>query len=154
MFLPKQKRFCDIYIRLTREGVKGVGEKAAREAGYSEHSAKEMVCYLMKQPKIKAYIKKHSVSEEQAKEKAFVYTMSDSFKVLNEIQTLAREKKQRMVLRRGTVVQEFDDADLSNMNRAEELKGKMAGLYKHDEEQAKPTTIMNIIRHPSRLKGD
>ena len=43
-----------------------------------------------------------------------------------------------------------DDKDLTNFIKAEELKGKLAGLYKQEEEEKKPMTIMNIIRYDDR----
>ena len=55
----KQKLFCDLYL-LTMNGT-----RAAKQAGYSENSAREIATENLAKPAIKAYLKKRRKEKEE-----------------------------------------------------------------------------------------
>ena len=111
---PKQEKFCKEYVVLMN------ATKAALNAGYSERSAYSIGCENLKKPEIKERIAElRKEIEEQ-----FYYSRTMSFKKLEEAQKKALTKT--AYTKDGD---EYDAPDLSAFIKAEELKGKMCGLY-------------------------
>lgn len=111
---PKQEKFCNEYVVLMN------ATKAALNAGYSERSAYSIGCENLKKPEIKERIAEiRKEIEEQ-----FYYSRTMSFKKLEEAQQKALTKT--AYTKDGD---EYDAPDLSAFIKAEELKGKMCGLY-------------------------
>ncbi len=120
---PKQEKFC-------REVVKGKDYSAAYQAVYNTKRMKdktvwEEACRLAKNPKVAARIEELKGKIEEK----LVYSALESFKNLEKIQELALARK-KLVLAKG----KLNDPDLTNALKAEELKGKLAGLYVEKKE--------------------
>jgi phage terminase small subunit len=111
---PKQEKFCQEYVVLMN------ATKAALNAGYSKDSAYSIGSENLKKPEIKARIAElRKEIEEQ-----FYYSRTMSFKKLEEAQQKALSKT--LYTKDGD---EYDAPDLAAFIKAEELKGKMCGLY-------------------------
>ena len=125
----KQRAFCQLVAK---------GEapyKACILAGYSEKYAKTDSHKLLEK-----YEKEIAELKEQAKEvieEEFNYTVRDSFNNLCKAQEIA--------------LNSYDKNGNPNINayiKAEELKGKMFGVYEKDNEQRATSYEININRKP------
>lgn len=96
--------------------------RACINAGYSPKYAKTN-SHIMRE-KYENEIEAFKPIAKQAIEEEFKYSIKESFEKLNEIQELAM-----MPNNKG------DYTNLSPAVKAEELKGKLAGIYKEDNEQ-------------------
>jgi phage terminase small subunit len=109
MLTPKQEKFCQCII-------KGMNQTDAYREAYNTKNAKDETLWsnasrLMNDSKVAARL------EELKKgiEKELIYSALESFNKLKEIQELALGNQLK--------------PDLTNALKAEELKGKLAGLY-------------------------
>ncbi len=128
---PKQKKFCEEYVILMN------GTKAAINAGYSKDTAYSIACENLKKPEIKARIAElRKEIEEQ-----FYYSRTMSFKKLEEVQ----EKAMNRVCY-SKLGNEYDNPDLQAFLKAEELKGKMCGLYEPEIQQQVNINCMGSIK--------
>ena len=114
----KQKRFCFEYA-LNPNAI-----QAAIKAGYSKQHAESKSYLFLKNPKIQEYIKE-LISDE---ERYFLYSRAMSFRNLEEVQKLALNRKTIKIGKDGEIL-EFPNPDLASFLKAEELKGKLNGLY-------------------------
>ena len=116
MLNEKQKQFCEEYI------IDLNGTQAAIRAGYSEKYAKTNSHKLLEKNEKEIEALKPIVQETLEKE--FTYSVKESFNKLNEIQELAMLPN--------------ENGNYSNLGvaaKAEELKGKMYGVYEADNKQ-------------------
>lgn len=127
--MPKKKKpekKEDRKQKFIEECAKGVTPyRAALNAGYSEKTAKVKSCKMVRQRLEKIEELKPIV--QQAIQEQFKYTVQESFNKLNEIQELALLKDEK--------------GNYTNLNaaiKAEELKGKMYGVYEADNSQRAP----------------
>ena len=109
MLTPKQEKFCQ-YI------VEGLSQVDAYKKAFEIKTAKANSVYTMASRLLKN-VKIESRLEELKKgvEKELAYSAIESFKRLKEIQSMALSNQLR--------------PDLTNAIKAEELCGKLAGLY-------------------------
>ena len=114
----RQKRFCVAYALNPNATL------AAISAGYPKEYARAKSYLFLKNPKIQKYIKE-LISDE---EKYFFYSRVMSFKNLEEAQRLALERKIVKIGKDGQIL-EFPNPELASFLKAEELKGKLQGLY-------------------------
>lgn len=131
----KQEKFCREYVLCCN------GTKAAEKAGYSKDTAYSIACENLKKPEIKARIAELRKSEEDE----FYYSRSMSFKKLEEAQKVALERTLTKVTKEGEVL-EIDAPDLPSFLKAEELKGKMSGLYEAETKQEININCMGNIK--------
>lgn len=132
---PKQRKFCELVAK---------GEapyKACILAGYSEKYANSFSHKLLGK-----YEKEIAELKEQAKEvieEEFSYTVRDSFNNLCKAQEIA--------------LNSYDKNGNPNINayiKAEELKGKMFGVYEKDNEQRATSYEISINREPVDVKKE
>ena len=112
----RQRKFCE-YVA---QGLNAY--RAAIEAGYSEKYAKTNSHKLLEKNEKEIEALKPIVQETLEKE--FTYSVKESFNKLNEIQELAMLPN--------------ENGNYSNLGvaaKAEELKGKMYGVYEADNKQ-------------------
>lgn len=128
---PKQEKFCKEYV-LTNNGT-----KAALNAGYSRDTAYSIACENLKKPEIKARI----AELRKAEENEFYYSRAMSFKKLEEAQATALE---RIAYTKDG--DSYDNPDLHAFIKAEELKGKMAGLYEPEIRQDITINTMGSVK--------
>lgn len=128
---PKQKKFCKEYV------ISLNGTQAAIKAGYSKDTAYSIACENLKKPEIKARI----AELRKAEEEQFYYSRSMSFKKLEEAQKLALAKV--AYTKEGDA---YDNPDISGFLKAEELKGKMSGLYEPETKQEININLMGNIK--------
>lgn len=114
----KQKRFCFEYA------LNPNATQAAIKAGYPKQYAQSKSYLFLKNPKIQEYIKSLIADEE----KYFSYSRVMSFKNLEEAQRIALNRKTIKIGKDGEIL-EFPNPDLASFLKAEELKGKLQGLY-------------------------
>lgn len=126
----KQKKFCREYVLSLN------ATQAAIKAGYKESSAYSIGSENLTKPEIKEYIAKLRKTEEEN----FYYSRSMSFKKLEEVQKMALEHLFIKVTNDGETI-EIPQPDLKNFLKAEELKGKLNGLY---VEKTETKTDFNI----------
>ena len=139
----KQKMLCELYLRYN-----GDLHSIYKMAGYASVSSAKTA---LKGVKASAYLKELEEVRAEILQKELRYSAVESFNNLQKAQDLALTKQKLIVSKTGLYKQ--DDKDLTNFIKAEELKGKLAGLYKQEEEEKKPMTIMNIIRYDDRKDG-
>lgn len=119
----RPQKFC----KLAAQGLPAY--QAAIKAGYSEKYAKNYSHQLLEKYGNKIEMLKPKVQE--ILEQKFKYDVEASFKKLNEIQELALLQNK--------------DGDYSNLTaaiKAEELKGKMYGVYEADNRQKSVVPII------------
>ena len=112
----RQRKFCE-YVA---QGLNAY--RAAIKAGYSEKYAKTDAHKLLE--KNEKEIKALKPIVQETLEKEFTYSVKESFNKLNEIQELAMLPN--------------ENGNYSNLGvaaKAEELKGKMYGVYEADNKQ-------------------
>lgn len=126
----KQKKFCKEYVLSLN------ATQAAIKAGYKESSAYSIGSENLTKPEIKEYIAKLRKTEEEN----FYYSRSMSFKKLEEVQKMALDHLFIKVTNDGETI-EIPQPDLKNFLKAEELKGKLNGLY---VEKTETKTDFNI----------
>jgi phage terminase small subunit len=126
----KQKKFCKEYVLSLN------ATQAAIKAGYKESSAYSIGSENLTKPEIKEYIAKLRKTEEEN----FYYSRSMSFKKLEEAQKLAVCRVFVKVTKDGEVI-ETPAPDTHAFLKAEELKGKLNGLY---VEKTETKTDFNI----------
>lgn len=126
----KQKKFCKEYVLSLN------ATQAAIKAGYKESSAYSIGSENLTKPEIKEYIAKLRKTEEEN----FYYSRSMSFKKLEEAQKLALCRVFVKVTKDGEVI-ETPAPDTHAFLKAEELKGKLNGLY---VEKTETKTDFNI----------
>lgn len=114
----KQKRFCFEYA------LNPNAKQAAIKAGYPMRYAQAKSYLFLKNPKIQEYIKE-LISDE---ERFFLYSRAMSFRNLEEVQKLALNRKTIKIGNDGEIL-EFSNPDLASFLKAEELKGRLNGLY-------------------------
>ena len=131
----KQEKFCREYVLCCN------GTKAAEKAGYSKDTAYSIACENLKKPEIKARIAELRKSEEED----FYYSRSMSFKKLEEAQQMALDNVFVKVTKDGETI-EIPKPDLSTFLKAEELKGKMSGLYEAETKQEININCMGNIK--------
>ena len=114
--LNRKRKFCE----LVAQGLNPY--RAAIEAGYSEKYAKTDSHKLLE--KYKKEIEALNPIVQKKKKKEFTYSVKESFNKLCEIQELAMLQN--------------ENGNYSNLGvaaKAEELKGKMYGVYEADNKQ-------------------
>ena len=105
---PKQKAFADYYIET------GNATEAARKAGYSEKSSRQVGSENLSKPYIKAYIDER-LKEMEAKR------IASGEEVLQYLTSVMR----------GEIRDQFElDPSLQDRTKAAELLGKRHGLFK------------------------
>lgn len=119
---PKREKFC-------LQIVKGLSLSDAYRKSYDTKRMKDETINneaskLMQNPAITA-----RVNELRGKiEEKLAYSALESFKNLEKAQSIALELV-KMVYHNGSRVSEDSTPDLSSFIKAEELKGKLSGLY-------------------------
>ena len=131
----KQEKFCREYVLCCN------GTKAAEKAGYSKDTAYSIACENLKKPEIKERIAELRKSEEDD----FYYSRSMSFKKLEEAQQMALDNVFVKVTKDGETI-EIPKPDLSTFLKAEELKGKMSGLYEPEIRQEININSMGTVK--------
>lgn len=131
----KQEKFCQQYVLCCN------GTKAALSAGYSKDTAYSIACENLKKPEIKERIAELRKFEEDQ----FYYSRSMSLKKLEEAQKLALDRVFVKVTKDGEVI-ENPAPDISSFLKAEELKGKMSGLYEAETKQEININCMGNIK--------
>ena len=131
----RQKKFCEEYV-LTLNGT-----QSALNAGYSKNSAYSIACENLKKPEIKEYIA--ALRKEQ--EDNFYYSRTMSFKKLEEAQELALNNVFVKVTKDGETI-EIPKPDIAAFLKAEELKGKMNGLYEPEVRQDITINTMGSVK--------
>lgn len=119
------------FVELVASGIKPY--PAAIQAGYKESYAKVHSGDLLE--RCKKEIEELKPIVQQAIQEEFKYTVKESFAKLNEIQNLALLQDEK--------------GNFQNLNaaiKAEELKGKMYGVYEADNEQKKPDTLSIVVK--------
>lgn len=111
MLTEQKKQFARNYIA---NG--GNATQAALKAGYSKKSAYSQGQRLLKDVEIKQILEK----EQKKNLEKFEYTMHESFENLKKAQELALKRTNPLG---------GSNPDLTNFLKAEELKGKLCGLY-------------------------
>ena len=132
---PKQKKFCKEYVLSLN------GTQAAIKAGYSKDTAYSIACENLKKPEIKEYIAALRKDEEEQ----FYYSRTMSFKKLEEAQQMALDNVFVKVTKDGETI-EIPKPDLSTFLKAEELKGKMSGLYEPEIRQEINLISMGTVK--------
>ena len=99
-------------------------EESAIKAGYAKTTAKTKSHLLVEKSEIKAEIEKWRGKVQKVMEEKFNYSVEQSFKKLCEIQELALLEDEK-----------GNYNNLSAAIKAEELKGKMYGVYEADNKQ-------------------
>ena len=122
---PKQLKFIREYVKTSN------ATEAAKKAGYSEKTACEQGSRLLANVKVASEVKKL----QKKLEEEFSYSIYKSFKNFEKIQDLALEG---------------DEKDLRAFLKAEELKGKLTGLY--TEKHIHTGDI--IVNHMGSVKVD
>lgn len=121
-----------IFIELVAKGKEPY--RACIEAGYSESYAHSN-SHILRDKYVKEIEALKPIVQEVIKEK-FKYTVEDSFKKLNEIQALALQEDEK-----------GNYTNLSAAIKAEELKGRMYGVYEADNTQKTPDLLeIKVIR--------
>ena len=108
--------------------------QACVKAGYSPKYARTNAHIL--RDKYEQEIKELKPVMKKAIEEEFKYTVKESFAKLNEIQNLALLQDEK--------------GNFQNLNaaiKAEELKGKMYGVYEADNEQKRPDTLSIVVKN-------
>ena len=127
------------FIKLVASGI--APYKACIEAGYSEkyaHSFSHILC-----EKYENEIDELKPKAKEILQKEFSYTVQDSYNMLCEIQKLALLQNEK--------------GNFNNLNaaiKAEELKGKLNGLYQADNEQKANNFEIMINRKSVDVKGN
>lgn len=119
------------FVELVASGKKPY--PAAIEAGYSRNYAKAYCDKLL--DKCRKDIEALKPIAQKAIEEEFKYTIKESFSKLNEIQNLALLQDEK-----------GNFQNLGAAIKAEELKGKMYGVYEADNSQKKPDTLSIVVR--------
>lgn len=110
MLNERQKKFVREYIKTNN------ATQSAISAGYSKKTA-----YAIGQENLKKLEIKEAIEKEQKKNiERFEYTMQESFENLKKAQEIALQRCNPL----GS-----PNPDLTNYLKAEELKGKLCGLY-------------------------
>lgn len=99
-------------------------EESAIKAGYAKTTAKTKSHLLVEKSEIKVEIEKWRGKVQKVMEEKFNYSVEQSFKKLCEIQELALLEDEK-----------GNYNNLSAAIKAEELKGKMYGVYEADNKQ-------------------
>ena len=128
MLTEQKKRFARNYIA---NG--GNATQAALKAGYSKKSAYSQGQRLLKDVEIKQILEK----EQKKNLEKFEYTIEQSFENLRKAQELALQRKNPLGV---------SNPDLTSYIKAEELKGKLCGLYIEKKE------ISGIDQTPLEIK--
>ena len=119
----KQDLFCREYI--TNGGDASAAYQKIYSAKASYATTHGNASKMLKKPYIRAYLQKL----REPLQKKLEYTARDCFNKLCEIQQLALSKKKQMFVD-GEIIETVDDKDLANALKAEEMKGKLLGLFK------------------------
>ena len=120
------------FIELVASGKKAY--PAAIEAGYSLNYAKSQSDKLLE--KCRKQIEELKPTVQQAIKEEFKYTVQESFRKLNEIQKLALLQDAK-----------GNFNNLTAAIKAEELKGRMYGVYEADNSQKTPDSLtINVIK--------
>ena len=131
----KQRKFCEFVAK---------GEapyKACIMAGYSEKYAN---CYSHKLlGKYKDIIEGLKEEAKEVIKEEFKYTVKESFDYLCNIQNMAMNS-----------LDKNGNPNLTALIKAEELKGKMFGVYQADNEQKTSNFEISINRKPVNVKKD
>jgi phage terminase small subunit len=131
----KQKKFCKEYVLSLN------ATKAAEKAGYSKDTAYSIGSENLKKPEIKEYIAQLRKDEEDQ----FYYSRSMSFKKLELVQMLALDRKVVRYTKEGDR-EEQPAPDIQAYMKAEELKGKLSGLYEAETKQEISINCMGNIK--------
>lgn len=131
----KQKKFCKEYVLSLN------ATKAAEKAGYSKDTAYSIGSENLKKPEIKEYIAQLRKDEEEQ----FYYSRSMSFKKLELVQMLALDRKVMKYSKEGDK-EEVAAPDIHAFMKAEELKGKLSGLYEPETKQEININCMGNIK--------
>lgn len=134
----KIKTFCEEYVKNC-----GNVSLSCKNAGISKATANVVLYDKKKHMQARLYINELKKVQEKAIKKEFGYTAIESFKKLSNAQKMSLKMKKHVVTKNGIITLK-DNPDLAAYIKSEELKGKLYGLYK-SEEDTKPTTIMNIV---------
>lgn len=127
MLNQKQKKFC----KYVAQGISI--PKSAIKAGYSETTANTKAHKWIGKSEVADEIERLKNIVQKVADNKFAYDIETSFKKLNEIQEIALQPNEK--------------GDYCNLNaaiKAEELKGKMYGIYEKDNTQKQSTITNNI----------
>lgn len=127
----KQLVFVEEYLRTNN------GAQSARKAGYSEKTAKQKACSLLKDPKIMAYIEERN--RETVKKTDF--TLEYRLKKLSEV-----------IEKGGQMHKSGHYQNLNAINRAIEIMNGMLGLG--EDKKAIPIKVMIGYEDASRRDED
>lgn len=136
----REKIFCKAYAKTEN------GEQAAKAAGYTPTAARQAAYRLLQKSYIKDYICNIKRPIEQKIQEEFEYSALESYKNLCKAQELALNRKRYYVMTKESK----SEPDLTNYLKAEELKAKLAGLFKEDNKPNQPIAI--TIKTSQELK--
>lgn len=138
----REKIFCKAYAKTEN------GEQAAKAAGYTPTAARQAAYRLLQKSYIKDYICNIKRPIEQKIQEEFEYSAIESYKNLCKAQELALNRKRYYVM----TGESKSEPDLTNFLKAEELKAKLAGLFKEDNKPNQPIAI--TIKTSQELKDN
>ena len=118
----RQRKFVELYVECRN------GAEAARRAGYSKDTCKQIAYNLLRKPEVRAAVREHEEADERLRGEERRY-------VLNSLRELADRARQAEPVRnakgRKVGVYRFDGATAV---RALELLGKQEGLFREQLE--------------------
>ncbi|HFU6610044.1 TPA: terminase small subunit [Bacillus paranthracis] len=133
---PKQQAFCDYYIET------GNAAEAARKAGYSQKTAKEMGNENLSKPHLKAYIEARMSQKEVER----VASQDEILEFLTQV--MRGEMTEQIPVGQGEGYFELEDKDtyVKDRVRAAELLGKrhMMWTEKKEVKMTVPTFVDDV----------
>lgn len=104
--------------------------------GMKDNSVWSEASKLLKNPKVAPWVEYYESNQKKTITDELNYTAKDCFAELKKLQKLAIKSKDRN-----------GNPNINSAIKAVELKGKIAGVFKEDNEQAKnEQTTINIVR--------
>lgn len=139
----RQKRFIDYYIQY------GNGAKAAREAGYSEKSARREASRLMKRPDVRQVLEHRLGSAASCR-------IADGKEILEFLTRIMRgeEKEIKKTIVKGEELETAEMPSIQLRTKAAELLGKRLMLFSEREEQSKEAFEVKITVVEQDKGGD
>ncbi|PGZ45708.1 terminase small subunit [Bacillus anthracis] len=133
---PKQQAFCDYYIET------GNATEAAKKAGYSQKTAKEMGNENLSKPHLKAYIEERMSQKEEER----VASQDEILEFLTRV--MRGQTTEQIPVGKGEGYFELEDKDtyVKDRVRAAELLGKrhMMWTEKKEIEVTVPTFVDDV----------
>lgn len=138
LMTKKEKLFCECYVKEM-----GNVLKAQKAAGVSQTISDNILKKKKNLPALR-YIKELQKAQKDAVKKEFGYDAVTSFKHFKKAQTMAVNKK-KIIISKSHGIMTFKDPDIPSYIKAEEMKGRLFGLYSKDDEKGNGVTNINIM---------